>query len=150
MQLPKVALNATAGHKIVQRIEGGRNIDFGRDSIQAQFVTYFPSQLPNIPVVNLPKSSTNTGIMEENKEPSKSAAKKAEKAAKMAAAKAEKAAKQTTLPVGQGKKKEGGGEDQIGITVKKEENFAEWYQEVVLKAQMVEYCSSSPMKTPVS
>ncbi|KAM0209336.1 hypothetical protein ACHAQD_011227 [Fusarium lateritium] len=27
----------------------------------------------------------------------------------------------------------------IGITVKKEENFSQWYQEVVVKAGMVEY-----------
>lgn len=68
-------------------------------------------------------------------EQSKSALKKAEKQAKMAADKAAKAAKQTTLAVGQGKKTD----DIIGITTKKEEDFASWYQEVVLKAEMIEY-----------
>ncbi|KAF4126508.1 prolyl-tRNA synthetase [Geosmithia morbida] len=69
------------------------------------------------------------------KEQSKSALKKAEKQAKMAADKAAKAAKQASLPVVGGKKTD----DIIGITVKKTENFPQWYQEVVLKAEMVEY-----------
>ncbi|EAA26671.2 prolyl-tRNA synthetase [Neurospora crassa] len=73
--------------------------------------------------------------MEENKDQSKSALKKAEKAAQMAAKKAEKAAKQATLPVVGGKK----ADDIIGITVKKSENFSQWYQEVVLKAELIEY-----------
>ncbi|KAK0643814.1 hypothetical protein B0T16DRAFT_332045 [Cercophora newfieldiana] len=73
--------------------------------------------------------------MEEGKEQSKSALKKAEKAAKMAAAKAEKAAKQTNLPVVGGKKTD----DIIGITVSKADNFSQWYQEVVLKAELIEY-----------
>lgn len=68
-------------------------------------------------------------------EPSKSALKKAEKQAKMAAEKAAKAAKQAALPVVGGKKKE----DITGITVKKHEDFSAWYQEIVLKAEMVEY-----------
>ncbi|PQE26835.1 hypothetical protein CJF31_00003548 [Rutstroemia sp. NJR-2017a BVV2] len=68
-------------------------------------------------------------------EPSKSAIKKAEKQAKMAAEKAAKAAKQAALPVVGGKKTD----DIIGITVKKSENFSQWYQEVVLKAEMIEY-----------
>lgn len=72
---------------------------------------------------------------EQPKEPSKSALKKAEKQAKMAADKAAKAAKQATVVVGQGKK----ADDIIGITVKKEEDFSMWYQEVVLKAEMIEY-----------
>ncbi|RFU76548.1 proline--trna ligase [Trichoderma arundinaceum] len=69
------------------------------------------------------------------KEPSKSALKKAEKQAKMAAEKAAKAAKQAALPVVGGKKTD----DIIGITVTKAENFPAWYQEVVLKGEMVEY-----------
>jgi prolyl-tRNA synthetase len=69
-------------------------------------------------------------------EPSKSALKKAEKQAKMAADKAAKAAKNASLPVGQGKKSD---TDIVGITIPKAENFSAWYQEVVLKAQMVEY-----------
>ncbi|KAK6948611.1 hypothetical protein Daesc_010381 [Daldinia eschscholtzii] len=77
--------------------------------------------------------------MEENKpvEQSKSALKKAEKEAKKAAEKAAKAAKQATLPVvgSSGKKVD----DIIGITSSKADNFAQWYQEVVLKAEMVEY-----------
>lgn len=73
--------------------------------------------------------------MEEAKEQSKSALKKAEKQAKMAAAKAEKAAKQASLPVVGGKK----ADDIIGITVSKSENFSQWYQEVVLKAELIEY-----------
>lgn len=68
-------------------------------------------------------------------EPSKSALKKAEKQARLAAEKAAKAAKQATLPVVGGKKTD----DIIGITVSKAENFPQWYQEVVLKAEMVEY-----------
>ncbi|EGY14108.1 hypothetical protein VD0002_g1305 [Verticillium dahliae] len=67
--------------------------------------------------------------------PSKSALKKAEKQAKMAADKAAKAAKQASLPVVGGKKTD----DIIGITVSKNEDFSAWYQEVVLKAEMVEY-----------
>lgn len=68
-------------------------------------------------------------------EQSKSALKKAEKQAKFAADKAAKAAKQSNLPVVGGKK----ADDIIGITVSKAENFSAWYQEVVLKAEMVEY-----------
>lgn len=66
--------------------------------------------------------------------PSKSALKKAEKQAKMAADKAAKAAKQASLPV-QTKK----ADSIIGITVSKNEDFPQWYQEVVLKAQMIDY-----------
>ncbi|KAI0834119.1 proline-tRNA ligase-like protein [Hypoxylon sp. FL0890] len=75
--------------------------------------------------------------MEENKpvEQSKSALKKAEKEAKKAAEKAAKAAKQASLPVVGGKKTD----DIIGITSSKADNFPQWYQEVVLKAEMVEY-----------
>ncbi|KAL2164881.1 hypothetical protein VTH06DRAFT_177 [Thermothelomyces fergusii] len=73
--------------------------------------------------------------MEDAKEQSKSAQKKAEKQAKAAAAKAEKAAKQASLPVVGGKKSD----EIIGITVSKAENFSQWYQEVVLKAEMIEY-----------
>jgi hypothetical protein len=72
---------------------------------------------------------------EQPKEQSKSALKKAEKQAKMAAEKAAKAAKQATVVVGQGKR----ADDITGITVKKEEDFSMWYQEVVLKAEMIEY-----------
>ncbi|PNY28336.1 proline-tRNA ligase [Tolypocladium capitatum] len=68
-------------------------------------------------------------------EQSKSALKKAEKQAKLAAEKAAKAAKKASLPVVGGKKTD----DIIGITVSKDENFPAWYQEVVLKADMVEY-----------
>lgn len=68
-------------------------------------------------------------------EPSKSALKKAEKQKKMAAEKAAKAAKQTTVAVVQGKKTE----DVFGIVAKKDEDFPTWYQEVVLKAEMIEY-----------
>jgi prolyl-tRNA synthetase len=75
------------------------------------------------------------GATEQPKEPSKSALKKAEKQAKMAADKAAKAAKQAALPVVGGKK----ADEIIGITVGKTENFPQWYQEVVLKAEMVEY-----------
>ncbi|KAF7946024.1 uncharacterized protein EAE97_005062 [Botrytis byssoidea] len=67
--------------------------------------------------------------------PSKSALKKAAKEAKMAADKAAKAAKNAALPVVGGKKTD----DIIGITVKKSEDFSQWYQEVVLKAEMIEY-----------
>lgn len=68
-------------------------------------------------------------------EPSKNALKKAEKQKKMAAEKAAKASKQTTVTVGQGKKTE----DVFGIVAKKDEDFPSWYQEVVLKAEMIEY-----------
>ena len=75
-------------------------------------------------------------------EPSKSALKKAEKQAKMAAEKAAKAAKQASVAVVGGKKGEAASkktDDIIGITVTKAENFSQWYQEVVLKAELVEY-----------
>jgi len=68
-------------------------------------------------------------------EPSKSALKKAQKAAKVAEEKAAKATKQTAVAMVGGKK----GDDIIGITVSKAENFSAWYQEVVLKAEMIEY-----------
>lgn len=79
--------------------------------------------------------------MEGAAEQSKNALKKAEKQAKMAAEKAAKAAKQANLPVVGGKGGGGGKktDDIIGITVSKAENFPAWYQEVVLKAEMVEY-----------
>jgi prolyl-tRNA synthetase len=73
--------------------------------------------------------------MAENPEQSKSALKRAEKEAKKAAEKAAKAAKQASLPVVGGKKQD----DPIGITVTKADNFPQWYQEVVLKAEMIEY-----------
>jgi prolyl-tRNA synthetase len=77
--------------------------------------------------------------MEAVNEQSKSALKKAEKQAKLAAEKAlkasQKASKQSAVPVVGGKKTD----DIIGITAKKAENFPAWYQEVVLKAEMVEY-----------
>lgn len=73
--------------------------------------------------------------MADTTEQSKSALKRAEKEAKKAAEKAAKAAKQTSLPVGGGKKQD----DIIGITVTKADNFPQWYQEVVLKAEMIEY-----------
>ncbi|KAB8297804.1 hypothetical protein EYC80_001602 [Monilinia laxa] len=77
--------------------------------------------------------STTPEVAQEG--PSKSALKKAAKEAKMAADKAAKAAKQAALPVVGGKKTD----DIIGITVKKSEDFSQWYQEVVLKAEMIEY-----------
>ncbi len=75
--------------------------------------------------------------MEGANEQSKSAQKKAEKQAKMAAAKAEKSAKhgKQAIPVVGGKKTD----DIIGITVSKADNFSQWYQEVVLKSEMIEY-----------
>jgi prolyl-tRNA synthetase len=66
---------------------------------------------------------------------SKSALKKAQKQEQMAAQKAAKTSKQAALPVVGGKK----ADDIIGITVSKAENFSGWYQEVVLKAEMIEY-----------
>lgn len=70
---------------------------------------------------------------------SKSALKKAEKQAKWEADQAKKkAAKETksTVPVVGGKKV---GDDIIGITSSKAEDFPQWYQEVVLKGEMIEY-----------
>ncbi len=64
--------------------------------------------------------------------PSKSASKKAEKQAKMAAEKAAKAAKAALTT---SKKTD----DIIGITTTKEDDFSSWYQEVVLKSEMIEY-----------
>lgn len=66
-------------------------------------------------------------------EVSKSALKKAEKQAKMAAEKAAKAAKAAAQ---QSNKKT---DDIIGITTTKEDDFSSWYQEVVLKSEMIEY-----------
>ncbi|KXJ95662.1 hypothetical protein Micbo1qcDRAFT_230858 [Microdochium bolleyi] len=68
-------------------------------------------------------------------EPSKSALKKAEKEAKWAADKAAKAAKKAAVPIVGGKKTD----DIIGITTSKADNFPQWYQEVVLKAEMIDY-----------
>lgn len=77
-------------------------------------------------------------------EPSKSALKKADKMAKAAAAKIRKQSvvsiaggnrKQSVVSISGGKK----AEDIIGMTVSKTENFSAWYQEVVLKAEMIEY-----------
>jgi len=72
-------------------------------------------------------------------EPSKSAIKKAEKQAKMQAEKAAKLAKQATVAVVGAKKSDTSNLD--GITTSKKDNFAAWYQEVVLKAEMIEYYS---------
>ena len=72
-------------------------------------------------------------------EPSKSAIKKAEKQAKMQAEKAAKLAKQATVAVVGAKKSDSSNLD--GITASKKDNFAAWYQEVVLKAEMIEYYS---------
>ncbi|KAI0550239.1 prolyl-tRNA synthetase [Xylaria curta] len=69
--------------------------------------------------------------MEEAAQTSKSALKKA---AKMAG-KAEKAAKQ--IPVVGGKKDDS--KEIIGMTASKETNFSQWYQELVVKGEMVEY-----------
>lgn len=80
--------------------------------------------------------------MEDGEGPSKSALKKAEKQAKMASAKAEKAAKQAATVVvggGGGSKKRDDSKEIIGITVSKETNFSLWYQELVIKAELVEY-----------
>ncbi|KAK7755521.1 hypothetical protein SLS62_002453 [Diatrype stigma] len=79
--------------------------------------------------------------MADAQEPSKSALKKAEKQAKTAASKAEKAAKAAALPIVGGAKKGGDNKDLIGITVSKETNFPQWYQELVTKAELVEYYS---------
>lgn len=66
----------------------------------------------------------------------------------MAAQKAAKAAKKTVAVVGgqggSGNASAGGSggkkaEPEIGITVTKAENFSQWYQEVVLKAELIEY-----------
>jgi prolyl-tRNA synthetase len=79
--------------------------------------------------------------MEEAPGQSKSALKKAEKQAKMAAAKAEKAA---TVPIrgGAGASKKADESKQIiGMTVSKEANFSQWYHELVIKAELVEYYS---------
>ncbi|KAF2263805.1 prolyl-tRNA synthetase [Lojkania enalia] len=75
--------------------------------------------------------------MEEAQEQSKNALKKAQKQAKAAAAKAEKAAKAANVPVVGGKKDDS--KEIIGITVSKEGNFSQWYQDVVIKAELVEY-----------
>ncbi|KAI1431924.1 proline-tRNA ligase-like protein [Xylaria sp. CBS 124048] len=69
--------------------------------------------------------------MEEAPQPSKSAQKKA---AKMAG-KAEKEKKQ--VPIVGGKKDDS--KEVIGITASKETNFSLWYQELVVKGEMVEY-----------
>ncbi|KAI0132646.1 hypothetical protein BJ170DRAFT_614772 [Xylariales sp. AK1849] len=81
--------------------------------------------------------STISGTTEESKpaEPSKGAQKRAEKEAKKAAEKAAKAAKQAAAPAAGSKKQD----DIIGITASKADNFSQWYQEVVLKAELIEY-----------
>jgi hypothetical protein len=69
--------------------------------------------------------------MEEVAQPSKSSQKKA---AKMAG-KAEKKEKQ--VPIVGGKKEDS--KEIIGMTASKDTNFSMWYQELVVKAEMVEY-----------
>lgn len=71
-----------------------------------------------------------------DKETSKSALKKAEKQARLAAEKASKAAK-STIAVGGAKKSEE--KELVGITASKADDFPTWYQEVVLKSEMIEY-----------
>ncbi|KAJ5159712.1 proline--tRNA ligase [Penicillium canariense] len=73
---------------------------------------------------------------------SKNAAKKAEKAAKLAAAKAEKAAKHSGSGKTEAKKapkKKVEGAALIGIDVSKEENFSDWYQQILTKGDMLDY-----------
>ena len=88
---------------------------------------------------------------EEGQEISKSAAKKATKKEKLAQGKAEKAQKATKHPV------EGAAKDEakkasskpgkakatgaalIGIDVKKDDDFAGWYQQVLTKGEMIDY-----------
>lgn len=82
--------------------------------------------------------------MAEEQAQSKNALKKAEKQAKMAAAKAEKAAK--TLAVVGGKKADDS-KQIIGMTVSKDENFAMWYHDLVIKAELVEYYSEVGKRT---
>lgn len=83
--------------------------------------------------------------MDETQGPSKSALKKAEKQAKMLAAKAEKAAaRATTVPIvggAGGAKKTDDSKEIIGITASKDTNFSAWYQDLVIKAELVEYYS---------
>ncbi|KAK3687401.1 hypothetical protein B0T22DRAFT_489300 [Podospora appendiculata] len=78
--------------------------------------------------------------MEDVKEPSKSALKKAEKQAKFDKAKLEKKAKQLPI-VGAASKGAASSKtsDIIGITASKEHDFPQWYQEVVLKSELIEY-----------
>lgn len=73
--------------------------------------------------------------MAEAEEKSKSALKKAEKAAKMAEKQAKKAA---AVPV---HKKGDDSKEIIGMTASKDSNFSEWYQDLVIKAELVEYYS---------
>lgn len=81
--------------------------------------------------------------MDEAQGPSKSALKKAEKQAKLLAAKAEKAASRT-VPVGGGaggSKKADESKEIIGMTASKDTNFSQWYHDLVIKAELVEYYS---------
>ncbi|KAI1824426.1 proline-tRNA ligase-like protein [Xylaria intraflava] len=93
---------------------------------------YVPSLRKHFPP-NIARESTTplSFIMEEATQPSKSALKKA---AKMAG-KAEKEKKQ--IPVVGGKKDDS--KEIIGMTASKETNFSLWYQELVVKGEMVEY-----------
>jgi prolyl-tRNA synthetase len=68
--------------------------------------------------------------MEETPEISKSAAKKAAK-------NAGKPEKKKQIPVVGGKKDDG--KEIIGITASKDTNFSAWYQELVVKGELVEY-----------
>lgn len=89
--------------------------------------------------------------MDGAQEQSKSALKKAEKTAKAAAAKAEKAAKKAaTVPIiggASGSKPGDHGKEIIGITASKDVNFSQWYQELVIKAELVEYYNEVKGKT---
>jgi prolyl-tRNA synthetase len=78
----------------------------------------------------------------EQQEPSKSALKKAEKQLKAEKAKADKAAAKAANPipvVGSGAKGKMADKEIIGITFKKNEQFAQYYQELVIKSELIEY-----------
>jgi prolyl-tRNA synthetase len=53
--------------------------------------------------------------------------------------KAPKPPKPAQAPAHRPKKQGDAGKEIIGITVSKEEDFPQWYQELVIKAEMVEY-----------
>ena len=98
---------------------------------------------------------TENSVIKENEaagetgEISKSATKKAAKQAKLAVEKAEKASKpkdpkpvgkaEAKQPTGKAGKKRIEGAALIGIDVAKEDDFSGWYQQVLLKGDMIDY-----------
>lgn len=91
------------------------------------------------------RTQTDPPAEDKGEDVSKNAAKKAAKAAKLAEQKADKAKNkgigkaETKGPTMKTTKKKIEGAALIGIDVSKEEDFPTWYQQVLIKGEMLEY-----------